>query len=147
LNGSLYIYDGFADTPQKFDAAKTFTAPLASNSTAFYVIAPIGRSGIAFFGDAGKFVGTGKQRIASMRDEKHRLTVETVFAENESEVILHGCADSAPKVTARHGKTGEVKYDDATRHFTVKIIPDPSRALDKSEADPVRHVTVVFNTR
>ena len=72
-----------------------------------------------------------------MRDEPGKLTVETVFAANESEVILHGCADTTPKVSARSGKAGEVKYDAATKYFTVKINPDPSKAPDKSEADPV----------
>jgi ubiquinol-cytochrome c reductase iron-sulfur subunit len=35
----------------------------------YYIVAPVGPSGIAFLGDAGQFVSLGRKRIASLKDD------------------------------------------------------------------------------
>ena len=123
-----------------------FSASLARNAVAFYIIAPVGKSGIAFLGDQNKFVGTGKQRIDSLRDDTGKLTVGVVLAANEKSVVLHGYATSAPKATVLAGENDNVQYDPVTRHFTVEVKPDTTAPVDKSAGDPVRKMTVILET-
>ncbi len=147
LKTEVYIYDYFTGTARPLNAGKTFSALLAAQASAFYVVAPLGQSGIAFLGDAGKFVSTGKQRIVSLRDEPGKLTVDIVFAKTEESVILHGYAVSAPKVTVQSGNAGAVQYDAATQHFTVELKPDMTLPTEEFMGEPVRKMTVALETR
>ncbi len=147
LTGPVYVFDYFAGTAAPLPAGAAFAAPLAGQATAFYVVAPVGRSGIAFLGDRDKFVSTGRQRIASLRDESGRLTVGVIFAKSEESVTLHGYALRAPKVAVRSGAAGPVQYDPATRQFTVELKPDMTLPADESAGDPVRHLTAEFDVR
>jgi len=147
LSGSAYVYDYFSGTGQLCGADAGFSAPLAQNAAAFYVVAPVGKSGIAFLGDQDKFVGTGRQRITSLQDEAGRLTVGVALAESEKSVVLHGYAASAPKVTMVAGQDDDVQYNPVTHYFTVEIKSDAAAPVDKSAGDPVRHLTVVLETR
>ena len=58
-------------------------------------MAPVGPSGIAFLGDAGKFVSTGDKRIVHLSDNG-TVSAPVAFAANEHSVVLHGYAPSAP---------------------------------------------------
>jgi hypothetical protein len=145
VNGPAYVYDYFSGTAQRLDAG--FSAPLAKDATAFYVVAPVGKSGIAFLGDKNKFVGTGRQRIESLRDEAGKLTVGVVLAANEKSVVLHGYAASVPKATVLAGEDDDVQYDPVTRHFTVIVKIDATDPVDKSSGDPVRKMTVILETQ
>jgi hypothetical protein len=146
LNGPAYIYDYFAGTGKLLEGSD-FSAPLNADASAFYVIAPVGKSGIAFLGDKDKFVGTGKQRITSLDDQAGKLTVGISLAANETFVILHGFADVAPKAIVVSGMDDAVQYDASTHYFYVRINADTNAPLDKSAADPVRQITVVLQTR
>ena len=145
LSGPVYLYDYFAGAGQRLEAETCFSAPLDKGAAAFYILAPIGKSGIAFLGDAGKFVSCGRKRIASLKDEPGKLTLNLVFAETENSVLLHGYAAEAPKVTAPSGKIGALRYDAPTQHFEVEVYPDPAAPLDRAAGDPVRHMTVVLH--
>jgi hypothetical protein len=147
LNNQAYVYDYFAGTGKPLEKGATFSAPLGENASTFLIIAPVGRSGIAFLGDKDKFVGTGKQRIASLRDETGKLTVGVVLAENEKYVTLHGYAAVAPKATVVLGVDDAVQYDPATHYFTVVVKTDATAPVDKSSGDPVRQLTVVLETQ
>ncbi|MDE3066057.1 MAG: hypothetical protein KGJ60_00755 [Verrucomicrobiota bacterium] len=144
LSGPVYVYDWFAGAARHLTSSRLFSAALKPQAAAFYLVAPVGKSGIAFLGDRGKFVSTGSQRIASMRDTPGQLTVGVLFATNENSVVLHGYAARAPKVTAQNGGAGAVNYDAATRYFTVELKPDPASAPTDSGGDPVRRVTAIF---
>jgi hypothetical protein len=144
LAGPAYVYDYFARTGKRLADADNFAAPLGKNQSVFYVVAPVGKSGIAFLGDQGKFVGTGKQRIESLRDEPGKLTARVVFAASESSVVLHGYASSAPQATATGGEIGTVQFDSATGHFTVMIKVNGAASADSGSGDPVRKMTVIL---
>jgi len=146
LKAEVYVYDYFAGTARHLNAGKTFSAVLAAQAGAFYVVAPVGQSGIAFLGDAGKFVSAGKQRISSLRDEPGKLTVDIVFAKTEQSVLLHGYAVRAPEVTAQSGKAGMVQYDPTTQHFSLELKPDMTLPVDEVMGDPVRKMTVVLKS-
>ena len=147
VNGPAYVYDYFSGAAKKYAARANFSAPLAKNAAAFYVVAPVGKSGIAFLGDENKFVGTGKQRIESLRDEAGQLTIGVVLAANEKSVVLHGYASSSPKATVLAGVDGNLQYDPTTHHFTVVINSDSSTPIDKSSGDPIRKITVILETQ
>jgi len=146
LSGAAYVYDYFSSTGQLVKADTGFSAPLGKNAAAFYVVAPVGKSGIAFLGDKDKFVGTGKQRIAALQDQPGKLTVGVELAKNEKSVILHGYAPVAPKVTVISGMDDDVKYDPATHYFTVEVKADLAAPVEKSAGDPVREMTVILET-
>ena len=112
----------------------------------FYVIAPVGRSGIAFLGDRDKFVGTGRQRIAALDDQPHKLRADVVLAEMEKGVTLHGYATAVPRVSANSGRAGEIQYNAATGYFTVAVQADLAIQPRMVNGDPVRRMTVTFET-
>jgi hypothetical protein len=144
VSGPAYVYDYFSGSGKRVDVGATFSAPLAENAAAFYVVAPVGNSGIAFLGDEDKFVGTGKQRITSLRDETGKLTAEVALAKGENLVVLHGYSAQAPTATV-NGMNNDVQYDAATGHFTVEVKADPAAPTDDTTGDPVRKATVVIS--
>ena len=116
-------------------ATETFQETLGPAGDAFYVVAPVGPSGIAFLGDAGKFVGTGKQRIAAIQDAAGGLKVSVLCLLGESPITLHGYSLAAPQVSVSGGKPSAITYDLKTQHFTVTISPTAPA------------VTVIFQSR
>jgi hypothetical protein len=144
LKGEVYVYDGFSGKAARLKAKEIFTVSLPPKGTGFYEVAPVGRSGIAFLGDSGKFVSTGKQRISRLQDEPDSLTAEVVLAASEPSVELHGFAGQIPAVAVRNGTAAAVKFDPATHHFSVEILADPSSPAEG--ADPVRHIAVRFTS-
>ena len=147
LNGSAYVYDYFSGNGKLLGSDKVFSSSLDKKASAFYVVAPVGRSGIAFLGDKNKFVGTGKQRITSLDDEAGKLTIGVMLAANEPDVILHGFADKEPQAIVVAGQDDAVQYNPATHYFTVRINADTNAPVDSSAADPVRQVTVILQPK
>ena len=147
FTGPAYVYDYFARTARYLVAGGIHQGTLGPAGRAFYIVAPVGASGIAFLGDAGKFVGTGRSRIAFLQDTPGRLTAAVLFAPGEPPVTLHGYAGAAPRVSASGGTAGPVAYDPATSHFAVTISPAAGAPLSNVGGDPVRRVKVVFGTR
>lgn len=146
LSGPVYVYDYFSGAGKLLDEGADFAAPLGRDASVFYVVAPVGRSGIAFLGDKNKFVGTGKQRIVSLHEESGKLTVGVVYAQNEKSVVLHGYAAAEPKVTVISGLDDAVRYDPASHYFTVEVKPDANTPVAESVGDPARRLTVVLET-
>ncbi|HLX69585.1 MAG TPA: hypothetical protein VKV04_08155, partial [Verrucomicrobiae bacterium] len=146
LDRAAYVYDYFAGTARRLEPHAAYSAPLDKKGTAFYVVAPVGRSGIAFLGDKGKYVGTGKQRIVSIQDQPGKLTVSVVLAENEKSVVLHGFSTIEPKASVSAGEGGAIKYDATTGHFSIEVKVGPTTPLNNSTGDPVRRVIVTFET-
>lgn len=122
VRGRAYVYDYFAGTGGPADAGSTHTAQVTRDGSYLQVV-PVGASGIAFLGDAGKFVSLGSQRITELSDDG---TVRTVvaFADGEGPVALHGYSPGAVTVSATGGQAGDVSHDPSTHLFTVDITPD-----------------------
>ena len=148
LSGPAYVYDYFSRSGHLLKDRAHFTAPLTGDACAFYAVAPVGPSGIAFLGDRNKFVGTGRQRIASLHDEPGKLTVGVVLAPNEPSVILHGYAAIKPKITVISGLDDPVQYDPASHYFRIEVKPAAGDApVSDSSGNPVRQLTVVLDTK
>jgi hypothetical protein len=123
-------------------ASETFTFDLAPNATAYFVLAPVSSAGVALLGDESKFVPDGRKRIASIVEERNRLTVTVTFALQEKSVRLFGYATRRPAIAAQAGSAGEVTYDEATGRFEVSVSPSRKRVNERPGNDPVQQAIV-----
>jgi hypothetical protein len=113
--GKVYVYDIKNDSGKTLDATQAHSA-----SYGYYMVAPIGTSGIAFLGDKGKFVPMGKKRISAFTDDG-TITATVQYATGEGPVTIQGYAAAAPTVTATAGTVGAVSYTASTQRFTVQV--------------------------
>jgi hypothetical protein len=142
IEHEVFLYDARARTARRMAAADTFTFNLGPNGTAYYVLAPVSTAGVALFGDDGKFVPDGRKRVASIVEERNRLTVTVTFAPQEKAVRLFGYAMRRPAITAQTGSADEVTYDEATGRFEVSVSPSRERMNERPGNDPVQHAIV-----
>ncbi|QUQ64414.1 carbohydrate-binding protein [Kutzneria sp. CA-103260] len=119
VTGQAYVYDYFAGTGKVVDGSSAHTITVDSNG-AYYQVVPVGRSGIAFLGDAGKFVSLGQQRIRSLSDDG-AVHATVAFATGDSPVILHGYSPTPVSATAVGGGADNVSYDAGSHLFSVRI--------------------------
>ena len=138
----VYLYDTQARTARRLAASEKFNFDLAPNGTAYFVLAPVSRAGVALFGDDGKFVPDGRQRIASIVEQGNRLTVTVTFAPEEKSLRLFGYANRRPAIAKLSGSTNEVTYDEATGRFEVTVTPSRERLNERPGNDPVRQAIV-----
>jgi hypothetical protein len=121
LSGPAYVYDYFADTGRLLAPAETFSATVSSGS--YFVVAPVGPSGIAFLGDSGEFATLGRKRISQLSDDGHVVSASVEFASGEQAVTLFGYSPSAPSATATGG-SADASYDPSTQRLSVVVRPD-----------------------
>jgi hypothetical protein len=117
-SGPAYAYDYFAGTGTLVPAGGTVSAQVTSGT--YWVVAPVGPSGIAFLGDAGKWVAHGDKRIAHPNDSG-QVHATIAFAPGEGPVTLHGYAPRRPTVSASAGSVGAVGYDASTKLFSFTV--------------------------
>ncbi|QMU69988.1 carbohydrate-binding protein [Streptacidiphilus sp. P02-A3a] len=118
VTGAAYAYDYFAGTGALVAQGGSVSATVTTGT--YWVVAPVGSSGIAFLGDAGKFVSHGDKRITHLSDDG-KVQVTVAFAAGEGPVTLHGHATREPTVTAGTGRVGTVGYTTTTGIFTVAV--------------------------
>lgn len=123
VTGRAYVYDYFAGTGTLVRARGDYRQTVTSGT--YWVVAPVGPSGIAFLGDAGKFVCLGTKRITSVSD-RGTVKATVAFAPGERKVTLHGYSPTSPRVEAGPGAARPVTYDRATGIFSVVISPGPA---------------------
>ena len=145
LSGKVCVLNTRSDNAVFQSAHQRVQLSFKPGETAYYEITPVGRSGLAFFGDAGKYVSNGRQRIAALDDAKGRLTVTTTFAAGEKSVRLFGYANQAPEVIVSRGSAGTLTFDSQTRRFSVEVKPAPE--VIRSGRDPVQTAVVAFETK
>ena len=133
---SSYVYNYFTNVGTLAGPNDVFTDPLAGG-TAYYVIAPVGRSGIAMLGDLGQFVSLGKKRITRLTDDG-TAHLAVAFASGETSRTLQGYSPFPPAVTSTVGCTDPADYDAASQRFTVTVRPGPdgTASLDIGIAPP-----------
>lgn len=121
---AAYVYNYFTGKYRLVQAGERYIEIVGDRG--YYIVAPVGRSGIAVLGDLGKFVSAGKKRIESMIDNGKEVTLVVVFAEGESEVTVSGFAPSLPIVSV-HGvsvlgkQRPKVEYDLKSGWFEIPI--------------------------
>ena len=120
IAGSAYVYNYFTGKGTVVNAGQSFSASVGSGS--YYIVAPIGLSGIAFLGDAGKFVSLGSKRISRLTDNG-TVQATVAFARGEKTVILHGYAPARPRASATNGRVGVLSYNSRSHLFSVPVSP------------------------
>ena len=118
--GPAYVYDYFQATGSVVSAGAQFTGTV-DYSGSYYIVAPVGRSGMAFLGDAGKFVSVGKKRVETLSDDG-TLHVSVRFAPSETSVVLHLYSTVKPVAAAETGSAVHVESEGRDR-YRVKVSP------------------------
>jgi hypothetical protein len=119
--GDVFVHDVNAGSGKVLGPTQASSTTLAATtSTAYYVVAPVGASKIAFLGEKGKIAALGRKRISSYTDDG-TVTVGVAYGEGEETVTLQGYAPAAPTVTALTGQAGTVAYDATTKLFSVPV--------------------------
>ncbi len=142
VSREAYVYDARNRTAQRLQPSDAFSFALARDGTAYFVVVPVARCGIALLGDAAKFVPDGRKRIAALEDEPDQLTATVTFAPEEQSVGLVGYAPRRPTVTAREGSVGELAFDPVSGRFEVSVSPGPDQRLEPPGNDPVRQAVI-----
>ncbi|MGH9763740.1 MAG: hypothetical protein ACREAC_23145, partial [Blastocatellia bacterium] len=133
FTGNVYVYDYVAGTGTVIDAGQSFTRTISD--WAYYVVVPIGPSGIAFLGDGGQFVTLGKQRIPLVADSG-KLTATVALSAGETSRTLFGYAPATPSVTAEGGQAGPIEYDSRTGLFKFQVSGSGPRSVQITVTDP-----------
>jgi len=127
ISGSAYIYDYFNHTGMVAAAGSPFrlTTTMPSNNVngSYFVVVPVGPSGMAFLGDTNKYVTLGKKRISALADAGV-LQATVSFAPEETNVTLTGYAPSVPYAKALSGSLGGMNYDSVAHLFSLNITPN-----------------------
>lgn len=142
FTGAVCVLNAQSNTVQRQNADESVKIPLKGRDTAYYVVASVNKSGLAFFGDAGKFVGNGHKRIAEIKEESGTLTVRVIFSAGEKTVRLFGFADHAPQVLASSGAVGSVDFDAATGRFAFDVSPGETITVENPGGDAIQTAVV-----
>jgi hypothetical protein len=124
LGGNVYIYNWLADRGRRIQGDEPWTQTIHGDPS-YLVAVPVGKSGIAFLGDAGKFVPLGKKRVSELTDDG-TVNATLEFAPTEHSITVHGWASASPLVSATEGRVGNVHFDEATGRFHVEVFPAKS---------------------
>jgi hypothetical protein len=124
ISGPAFIYDSLNDSGQLLDAGSTYFTVLNSG-VGYFVLVPLGKTGIAFLGDKGQFVTLGKKRIPSLSDTG-RIDLTVSFAGGEKQRTLFGYSPRPIIATSLAGSHSEATWDPATQMFTVNVHPAAS---------------------
>jgi hypothetical protein len=130
LPGAMYVYNYFSQAGQLVAANSNFFDSV-STAGSYYVVGSVGASGIAFFGDTGKFVSAGRQRIGPIQDSGI-LNTSIQFTEGETSTSIQGYSPTPPVVTANQGSVGPVTYDPVRQIFTVVVTPSSNQTASIS---------------
>jgi hypothetical protein len=123
-SSACYVYDYFTRKGTLLRRGDSFTEPVSGGS--YYIVVPVGPSGIAFLGDPGKFASLGRKRITQLTDDG-RVKVTVAFAEGEKAVTLHAYAEKPPRVEASDGSAKTLFYDSSSHRFKFTVSPGTSR--------------------
>lgn len=124
LSGDVYVYNWLADRGRRIHGDEPWSQTIHGDPS-YLVAVPIGKSGIAFVGDAGKFVPLGKKRVSELFDDGV-LNATLDFAPAEHSITVHGWAPSTPFIIATEGQVGKMHFDETTGRFHVEVFPAES---------------------
>jgi hypothetical protein len=121
--GPVYAYNAFDGHGRYLQPSGTLEF-LAPANGAYWIVVPVGPSGVGFLGDAGRFVSNGSNRVDRMRDTGE-LTARVVFSAGESRLRLHGFSRARPDVRAMGASVQELDYDSRTGLFHFDLLAKP----------------------
>jgi hypothetical protein len=151
---AAYVYDMRRHSAQHLEASQAFRLVLSPRETAYFVVTPVSRAGLALVGDEDQLVPDGRARIAALEDGPRQLIATVIFAPQESSARLLGYAPRRPVAIAQSGSVGEMSFDPSGGRFEVTVAPAVEahvadegalRAGQPASADPVRTAVVSFS--
>jgi hypothetical protein len=127
ISTDAWVYEPSAAKGKLVAANGSFNAEFAEpnhkKAWSYFVVSPVGSSGIALVGDAGKIVTAGRQRVAEIEETASETKVTVAFAVTEKSVTLTGFAQDKPVVTAESGSVGSMTFDENTHQFIIEVAP------------------------
>jgi hypothetical protein len=121
VTGTAYVYNFFANTGTVVNASTAHDIE-AQYDGVYFIVVPVGASGIGFLGDPGKWASLGSQRISSLSDDG-TLQATVKFATGDGPVSLHGYSTKAVTATAAGGSITSNTYSTSTQRFTIVLAP------------------------
>lgn len=143
FDGQICVLNAHSGKAYFQSAQENVNVAFDADGTAYYEIVPM-KSGLAFFGDEGKFVSNGSKRIATLDEASGKLTATIAFAAGENSVRLFGYAKKAPKAVAVSGSVGDLNFDAQSGRFEIDV--KPAAAVIQSGNDPVQTAKVTFES-
>jgi hypothetical protein len=122
-DGPVYAYNYFEKRGVYLEPLQSISS-VVSDDGAYWIVVPIGASGIGFLGEEGKFVSNGRNRIARIRDTG-AFRAQIVFSRGERRLAFHGFAFHQPEAWATKAVVENFTYDPATRRFRFDLIAKP----------------------
>jgi hypothetical protein len=132
LTGRVYLYDFNDGTGRFLGPDEQVHVTIGASGYAYLMAVPVSRSGIVLLGDLGKFVPTGKQRIAEIRELPQGLEIRVLFAKNETAVEIAGVSPFKPSVSSAEGQVSLASYDSSTGRFAITVGPEGRGAVTVS---------------
>jgi len=124
FNGPTAVFDPFSDTVAALGAGERITGKLGGpDAYAYRIVAPISASGIAVFGDIGKFVSMGRKRVTGYQELPHGARLNIAIAANETDITVAGYARSDVKSHAEGAVVASTEWNHETGMFEVKLRP------------------------
>ena len=145
LSGKVVVLNARTGAASFQSARKNVPITFGADGTAYYEVTPVGKSDIAFFGDEGKYVSNGQQRIAGLVDANDKLTATITFAAGEKSITVFGYTKDKPRASTSLGSVGDLSYDKNTGRFSVEVMP--AAEVSNSGSDPVQTAIVTFTTQ
>ena len=124
ITGASYLYNYLSQSSTYLAAGNTFTTILPGGGS-YFILVPVGASGVALLGDTGQFVTLGKERIASVSDDG-TLDITVLFAPGETSRKLSGFSAEPLAVTSITGSHKLPTWDSGTQLFSVVVRPSAS---------------------
>ncbi len=119
ISGAAYFYDALQESGRLINPHSPVTFDLAGDA-GYYVLAPVGKSGIAMLGDKGNFVSMGKKRVSAFQDTgEAEITVN--FAAGEGMRTIYGFAPYPVLATALTGSSSGMTWDETSQIFTLNL--------------------------
>lgn len=121
--GPVYAYNYFDERGMYVEPwqAVEFVVP---DNGAYWIIVPVGASGVGFLGDAGKFVSNGRNRVAHIMDTG-TLAARVVFSAGERRLHLYGFSLVRPAIQVRRAAVENLAYDSRTQLFHFDLVAKP----------------------
>jgi len=122
-DGPVYAYNYF-ERRGLYRQPREDVSFSASDDGAYWIIVPVGPSGVGILGDADKFMSNGRKRIARIADSGV-LTAQIIFSAGESRLRLHGFSLRRPDVRAASATIENLAYDSRTQRFHLDLVARP----------------------
>ncbi|HTC88818.1 MAG TPA: hypothetical protein VK686_11000 [Bryobacteraceae bacterium] len=124
FSGDIYVYDYFGKAGWRQPAAQAIAKTVDSQGS-YFVIAPVGASGMAFLGDLSKFVPASQQRVPSLADDGI-ITATLEFIPGET-VPVSIFATFVPVISADGATVSAPVLDPGTGLYQAMVSPGQNK--------------------